>query len=283
MVRLKELRSKAIRHLEAAGCDTAVLDVDLLMAAALGLDRLDIILNPDRAVTAQQASAFDGLIARRATREPVSQILEEKEFWGLNFKVSRDCLTPRPDSETLVEAALNSVANKKARLNILDLGTGSGCLLLALLFELPYSSGVGGDISDKALMLARENAERHGLLSRCEFIRSDWAENLAPSARFDIILCNPPYIAYEEAPFLSKDVRDYEPHEALFAGDDGLADYKKLVKILPGISHPGTKVFLEIGHAQGGLVTEIFRESPACNIRIIQDLAGRDRCVALNY
>jgi len=283
VIRLKELRSKAIQRLDNAGCDTAMLDVDLLMAAALDLDRLEIILEPDRMVGAQQVSAFDGLITRRVARQPVAQILGEKEFWGLNFKVSRDCLTPRPDSETLVEAALNSVVDKKARLNILDLGTGSGCLLLSLMSELPNSTGVGVDISEKALILARENAACHGVLSRCDFSQSDWAESLPPSVHFDIVLCNPPYIAHQEAPSLSPDVREYEPPGALFSGDNGLADYKRLAHILPGISHQGSKVFLEIGHAQGTAVTEIFGKSPARNIRIIQDLAGRDRCVALNY
>jgi len=283
VVTLKELRSKAIRRLENAGCDTAVLDADLLISAALSLDRLDFILDPDRTVGAQEISAFEALVARRAKREPVALILGEKEFWGLDFKVSRDCLTPRPDSETLIEAALTSITDKKAALNILDLGTGSGCLLLSLMSELPNSSGMGVDISKKALILAKKNAERHGLITRCDFIQSDWAENLSPSLRFDIILCNPPYIAHTEAPSLSPDVRDYEPHGALFAGDDGLADYKKLVKILPGISRQGTNIFLEIGHTQGVAVTEIFSKNQAQNIRIIQDLAGRDRCVALNY
>jgi release factor glutamine methyltransferase len=148
---------------------------------------------------------------------------------------------------------------------------------------LPNISGVGSDISKKALILARENAGCHGVLSRCDFIQSDWAENLPPSVRFDIILCNPPYIAHQEAPSLSPDVREYEPHGALFSGDNGLADYKRLAHILPGISHQGTKVFLEIGHTQGVAVMEIFGKSPARNTCIIQDLAGRDRCVALNY
>lgn len=283
MVTLKELRSKAIRRLENAGCDTAVLDADLLISAALSLDRLDFILDPGRTVGAQQVNAFDALIARRAKREPVAQILGEKEFWGLDFKVSRDCLTPRPDSETLIEAALTSITDKNMALNILDLGTGSGCLLLSLMSELPNSSGMGVDISKKALRLAKKNAERHGLMMRCDFIQSDWAENLPPPLCFDIILCNPPYIAHTEAPSLSPDVRDYEPHGALFAGDDGLADYKRLAKILPGFSHQGTKVFLEIGHTQGITVAEIFGKTAARNIHIIQDLAGRDRCVALNY
>lgn len=283
MITLKELRSKAIRRLENAGCDTAVLDADLLISAALSLDRLDLILDPGQTVGAQQISALDALIARRAAREPVAQILGEKEFWGLDFKVSRDCLTPRPDSETLIEAALASITDKKAALNILDLGTGSGCLLLSLMSALPNSSGIGVDISKKALRLARKNAERHELMMRCDFIQSDWAETLPPSLRFDIILCNPPYIAHAEAPSLSPDVRDYEPHGALFSGDDGLADYKRLAYILPGLSHQGAKVFLEIGHTQAEAVIEIFGKTPARNIHIITDLAERNRCVALNY
>ena len=283
MKTLREIRLDAVRLLEEAGCDTARLDVDLLMEAAMGLSKLDIILEPDLKASEKQTEDLEKLLTRRIAREPISQILGEKEFWSLTFKVNRHCLTPRPDSETLVEAALKAISDKKIPLKILDLGTGSGCLLLSLLSELPNSSGVGVDMSERALAVATENAERFGLLTRCKFILSDWAEQLPPSSRFDIILCNPPYIAMGEKAELSPDVREYEPHSALFATDEGYREYMRLLEIIPRLAITGTAVFLEIGHTQGQRVAEMFNKTKAKNIRIIQDLAGRDRCVAFNY
>ncbi|PCI46271.1 MAG: protein-(glutamine-N5) methyltransferase, release factor-specific, partial [Alphaproteobacteria bacterium] len=206
-----------------------------------------------------------------------------KDFWSLTFAVSRDCLTPRPDSETLIEAALKTIPDKNAALKILDLGTGSGCLLLSLMSELPNSTGVGIDMSDKALAVALANARRLGFVQRCEFMVSDWSEKLPPSAKFDIILCNPPYIAEVEMAGLDPDVRDHEPHMALFAADEGCGEYIRLSRIIPKLAVPGTNVFLEIGHTQAARVEEIFKKTGAKNIRILQDLAGRDRCVAVNF
>ena len=280
---LREIRLKAIGQLEAGGSDSPQLDVDLLLQAALGLSALDIMLEPDREVKDGPAENFQHLLLRRLAREPISQILGEKDFWSLTFKVSRDCLTPRPDSETLIEAALKALPDRERPVKILDLGTGSGCLLLSLMSELPNSSGVGIDLSDKALACARDNAERLGFLDRCDFILSDWAEELPSSAGFDIILCNPPYISHGEKPDLSPDVREYEPHMALFAEEEGLLEYKRLADIIPSLVTDSAAVFLEIGHKQAADIRGIFTKAGAKNIRIIPDLAGRDRCIALNY
>lgn len=261
----------------------AVLDVDLLLAAALGLARLDIILEPRREVSQKQGVLFEKLLARRLAREPVSQILGNKDFWRHSFTVNRHCLTPRPDSETLIEAALKATSDKSAPVKILDLGTGSGCLILSLMSELPNSTGTAIDISDKALAVATTNARQLGLLARCEFILSDWAEQLPPSAKFDIILCNPPYIAETEKPHLAPDVRQYEPHMALFADDNGYREYERLAQAMPELALAGAQVFLEIGHTQAARVAAIFQNSRAKKIRIIQDLAGRDRCIVLDF
>lgn len=283
MLTLKEVRKKAVCLLEETAKGTSRLDVDLLLGMALRLDPLEIILDPSRKVSGHEAADFEALLARRAAREPMSQILGKKAFWSLEFKVSRDCLTPRPDSETLIEAALNVIPDRNRPLKILDLGTGSGCLLLSLMAELPGSRGVGVDISAKALVLARGNAARLGFGDRCEFIISDWTGQLPASARFDIILANPPYIARAEKAGLAPDVRDYEPDIALFADEGGLKEYKKLAKVIPEFIAPGGHVFLEIGWQQGPQVRDIFSSTAAENIKIILDLAGRDRCIALDF
>lgn len=283
MARLGDIRNKAIRRLDQIGNETSGLDVDLLLEEATGLMPIDFILTPDRQMSGAEEAGFQALLERRLLREPISQILGRKDFWSLTFNVSRDCLTPRPDSETLIEAALKSISDKTEILKILDLGTGSGCLILSLLFELPNSLGTAIDISDKALELAKENARRLGFTERCEFILSDWMQQLPPSKKFDIILCNPPYIAEEDAIDLAKDVHDYEPHMALFAKNDGLEEYEKLAEVFPARIIAGGHAFLEIGYRQGAQVARIFQNSGAENIRIIPDLAGRDRCLVLDF
>lgn len=283
MTTLRDIRKKAVGQLEEAGCDSARLDVDLLLAEALGQSTLDIILEPGRIIEQDEEGIFLRLLARRIAREPISQILGRKDFWSLTFRVSGACLTPRPDSETLIEAALKAIADKAQTLKILDLGTGSGCLLLSLLNELPNASGLGIDLSDQALAVAVDNATRLGLVDRCDFMISDWAQSLPPESKFDIILCNPPYIAQQEYDELAPDVRDYEPHMALFAEQDGYGEYVRLAEIIPKLAKDGTGVFVEIGHRQGARVREIFQKTTAKNIRIIKDLADRDRCVAFNF
>ena len=288
VMKIRDLRIKAIRRLGQAGIDNARLDVDLLLEEALGLVPLDIILDPGRQVDDMDAAAFQALIDRRLVREPVSQILGRRDFWSLTFRVSRDCLTPRPDSETLIEAAVKAVSDKNASLKILDLGTGSGCLLLSLMSELPNSCGVGIDLSAAALTCATENARRLGFLEKCDFRVSDWVDfgveqKQQGAEKFDIILCNPPYIAEAEKDDLAPDVRDYEPHMALFAADDGYQDYEILSTVIPELSTSGGHVFLEIGHTQAVRVTGIFTKTGAKNLQILKDLAGRDRCVAFTY
>lgn len=280
---LQEVRKDAVARLEAGGNDVARLDVDLLLSAALQISSLDITLEPKRPLKDQEEADFNDLLRRRVAHEPISQILGRKGFWTHSFRVSRDCLTPRPDSETLIEAALKSIPHKDASLKILDLGTGSGCLLLSLLSELPKSRGLGVDISPKALSIARENAEDLMLAERCDFRQSDWATEIDQAEKFDIILCNPPYIAESEAIDLAPDVRDYEPHTALFAEDNGLLAYKKLAEVIPRLATKTGQIFLEIGHTQASEVSDIFEKVGACDLTIISDLAGRDRCVAFNF
>lgn len=254
--------------------DTARLDAELLMAHALGVSRSVLFLQ--RMGDAAPA-AFADLIARRAAHEPVAYICGHQEFFGLDFVVSPAVLIPRADSETLVEAALT--ANPDAR-RVLDCGTGSGALLLALLAQLPAATGTGIERSAAALEIARANAAALGLANRAALHQADWSTAgwAAGLGRFDLVLANPPYV--EAAADLDASVRDYEPAEALFAGPDGLDAYRILVPQLPALLAPGGAALLEIGHTQAAAVTAIAR-AVGLEAVLHHDLGGRPRVLAL--
>jgi release factor glutamine methyltransferase len=273
--RLREAR----RRLGDKGIETAELDARLLLSHVLDCGPMDLYLQQERELTQEEAAALGALLARRECREPLSQILGEKEFWSLPFKVTKDVLTPRPDSETLIETALAKITDRSAPLRLLDLGTGSGCLLLSLLSELPNASGMGLDISGAALAVARGNAERLGLSDRTGFLLSDWTSALDPDAKFDVILSNPPYIGLDEKQDLSPDVRDYEPGQALFAGPEGLDEYRKLIGQLPAFLAADGFVLFEIGAGLAAALKALLRDADVEKIEVFQDLGGRDRCV----
>jgi release factor glutamine methyltransferase len=253
------------------GGDTSRLDAEVLLAHHLGCSRSDLLLHPDRSFDPQ---TYEKLIERRISGEPVAHITGHREFWSLDLRVSPDVLIPRPDTETLVEVALKLCIRPPAR--ILDLGTGSGALLLACLSEWPQATGLGIDASPAALAVAQANAHANGLADRAGFRLGNWGEGLAE--RFDIILSNPPYIAENEP--LSPEVHDHEPASALFAGADGLSDYRRILPQLPGLMNPGGLAVLEIGHRQGAaLLTMAAEQGFVASLH--PDLAGRDRCVAL--
>ncbi|MEI6485973.1 MAG: peptide chain release factor N(5)-glutamine methyltransferase [Sphingomonadales bacterium] len=269
MVRTADLLRAAAARI---GGDTPRLDAEVLLAHHLGCSRGDLLLNPDRNVDPQ---GFELLAARRAAGEPVAHITGSREFWSLALKVTPATLIPRPDTETLVEVALKFCRRPPAR--ILDLGTGSGALLLACLTEWPNASGLGIDDSMEALAVAQENAATTGLAARAQFRLGNWGEGV--DERFDLILSNPPYIAETET--LSDEVRVHEPASALFAGADGLADYRRIIPQLHGLLSPGGLAVLEIGHRQGEAVTALAR-ARGFTTSLHPDLAGRDRCVALH-
>lgn len=270
----------AEQRLCAAGIDTPQLDARLLVAAALGLKPDALRLADDRPIAADGEARIEALVARRIeAREPVSRILGRREFWSLDFRVTPDVLDPRPDSETLVEAALALVPNRSAPLRVLDLGTGSGCLLLAVLLERPSAAGLGIDASEAALAVARENAARLGFAERARFQRGDWGRGLAE--RFDLILCNPPYIAERERPALAPEVARHDPPEALFAGPDGLDAYRAILPDLPRLLADGGRALLEIGATQAGAVSELARRAGLDVLEIKRDLAKRERCIVL--
>lgn len=261
-----------------APSETARIDAELLMAHALGMARSDMLL---RAMQDAAPADFTALIDRRAGHEPVAYITGHQEFYGLDLAVSPAVLIPRGDSETLIEAAKAAFADRNPPTRICDLGTGSGALLLAALSVWPEAEGIGIDASPGAVEVAAANADRLLPQARCRIGTGDWrADGWAQSlGRFDLVLCNPPYV--EVAAALDPDVRDFEPHSALFAGAEGLDDYQVLIPQLPGLLAPGGLAVLEIGHRQGESVTAIGRENGlAATLR--HDLAGRPRALILS-
>ncbi len=267
--------------LGAAGVEVPRRDARLLLAEALG-GRPDLVTGyPERLLEPGQASRFQALVGRRVAREPVSRILGRREFWSLDLRLSPDVLDPRPESETLVEAVLGRIDDRKAPLRILDLGTGSGCLLLALLSELPKARGLGVDISSAALAVARENAGHLGLASRAVFQKGDWAQGLAGS--WQAIVSNPPYIIEAEIADLAPEVARYDPKLALAGGPDGLAAYRRLAPQVARLVAPDGVVALEVGAGQAGEVGRLLEAASLAGVDCLRDLAGQERCVLATH
>jgi len=254
--------------------DTARLDAEVLMAHALGTDRSDLLL---RRMGDAAPDAFAALVARRMAHEPVAYILGEQEFFGLPLRVSPAVLIPRGDSEVLVEAAVSA---RPTAQRVLDCGTGSGALLLAVLAQIPEARGVGIDRSATALAVAAGNAHRLGLSGRSAFLQRDWTSGGWSDGlgRFDLILANPPYVE-EDAP-LAASVRDHEPAGALFAGPEGLDDYRRLMPWLSSLLEPGGAALVEIGAGQAQAVGTL---AQGCGLasRLHRDLGGRPRVLEL--
>jgi len=273
---LRQVLVAAGQELRAAGVDDAMLDAGLLLAHVVGGDRLTLIREGDRRLCDGEALAFAGLIAARAARQPVSRLLGHREFWSLNLQIGPDVLDPRPDSETIVAAALQQLGQKDGAYRIADLGTGSGCLLLALLQERPQSWGVGLDISAAAACQARDNAHALGLSDRACFMVGDWSRALAGD--FDLIIANPPYIASAEIAGLAPEVRCHDPGLALDGGRDGLAAYRALLPDLPRLLQPNGKAALECGRGQAFLLGQIIEASGLRVESCHRDLGGVERC-----
>jgi len=259
--------AEAARRLAEAS-DTPRLDAELLMAHALGVERERLLLDPPQGPV---PAAFETLVARRLAHEPVAYIVGHRAFWTIDLVVGPGVLIPRPDSETLIEAAVEHFGGRAPR-HVLDMGVGSGALLLAALAEWPEATGLGVDQSEAALATAAANAARLGMADRARIERGSW--DAASAGDFDLVLCNPPYI--EAGVVLPPDVADYEPASALFAGLDGLDDYRLIAPALQ--LPPGGVACIEIGHDQGAPVRTLF-ELAGYRVQIKRDLAGRDRCV----
>ena len=270
---LGELLNAATKKLALANIDGGVRDARILLRHVLG--EKSGALDPEAEVSPEQSGLFTKLIEQRCQHQPVSQILGKREFWGRAFSVSKDTLDPRPESELLIELALERTAPSR----ILDLGTGTGCLLLTLLAEIREATGVGVDISDAALRVAQENADQLGLSNRAAFLQGDWLEPV--SEQFDLIICNPPYISEAEMSELQRDVVDWEPHIALSPGGDGLAIYRMLAVSLPQYLSPNGSVILEIGESQAAQVSSLFDATGSFDVEVFKDINGKDRAVRL--
>lgn len=274
---LASLLAAASARLKAAGCDTPVLDARLLLQAAAAISREELIMGPDRVLSPEQSATFEGFITRRERSEPVSRILGQREFYGRVFKVTPATLDPRPDTETIIEAAL-PLMGKAARL--LDLGTGTGAIAITLLAERPDSTGVATDLSPAALAVAGENARALGVADRLALLQGSW---FAPvSGRFNIILSNPPYIPSGEIAGLSPDVRNFDPGLALVGGIDGLEPYRVIASGAAAHLAGGGFVLVEIGAGQAEDVAAIFAGHGFREAGRHHDLGGHARCLAFN-
>jgi release factor glutamine methyltransferase len=258
--------------------DQPAIDARLLLEVAADVTRTDIITDPYRVLTDVQMATLNDFLERRAAREPVSHIIGRKGFWKILLQVNKNVLTPRPETEVIVDEVLKAFPEESASFNMLDLGVGSGTILLAVLAERPAAKGLGIDVSEEALAVARENAANLGLMGRVALLRGDWTSGLGNDG-FDLVVSNPPYIATHVIETLEPEVRDHEPRLALDGGPDGLDAYRLLAGEILRVLKPGAMFAVEIGYDQSAAVEALFREAGAQNVRTIKDLSVNDRVV----
>jgi len=273
---------QAILELEAAGVDSPRLTAEVILARVLNWERPRLIARlHDRGILSEAGRhEFRMLIRRRAAGEPLQYLTGEQEFYGLAFLVTPAVLIPRPETEILVEKAVALARGCPGGIRFADVGTGSGCIAVALARTLPDSRGWGADISMAALAVARENARRHGVAARVGFVNADLLEAFPARPGFDIILSNPPYVSALDAPALPGHVRDHEPHTALFAGNSGTEIYRRLVPQAVARLAPAGYLLLEIGCGQADAVTGIVLREGLSQVEVFADLQGIPRCLA---
>lgn len=263
----------------ARGIESPRLDAEVLLARALGTTRIQLVVDARRVLPAEELGRFREMVKRRRAHEPVAYILGEREFWGRVFRVDRRVLVPRPDTETLVEVALDRTRHVSMSMRALDLCTGSGCVAISLAKERPTSVVYATDASDEALAVARENALRLGAYN-VALALGDLYAAVEPSLRFDIVTANPPYIARGDMPALMQDVREFEPHLALEAGDDGLDVIRRVVAGAPAHLVPGGVLAVEVGAGQAPAVAELFRSAGFASVEARRDYARIERVVS---
>lgn len=273
------LLGAAAARLAAAGVESARVDARLLLAAAMAAPADRLVGDPETPVADAAAQRFAAALDRRLAREPVSRILGEREFWSLPFRLGGATLDPRPDSETLVAAVLARVSARAAPLRLLDLGTGTGCLLLALLTELPRARGVGIDLAPAAVAVAAENAARLGLARRARFQIGDWDHGLA--GRFDIVISNPPYVPRDAIDGLEPEVCRYDPRLALDGGADGLDGQRAIARALQRRLAPDGIAAIELGDGQDAAAEAIYTAAGIAVLDRAADLSGTVRCLVL--
>ena len=264
-------------RLREAQVDSPVIDARLLVEAAAGVTRTDLVTDPHRPLNPEQAATLDAYVERRSRREPVSHILGRKGFWKIMLQVTPDVLTPRPETEVIVDHALRAFDEHEG-FTLADLGIGSGAIALAILAERPAARALGIDVSEEALAVARDNAAHLGLEGRIALLRGDWTSGLEGDA-FDLVVANPPYIRSAEIAELDPEVREHEPRLALDGGEDGLRDYRVLAPEVLRVLKPGGLLLVEIGHDQGQAVSSLFHTAGAEAVGVLKDLANRDRVV----
>lgn len=270
-------------HLKASGIDNHRLDAEVLLASVLGIDRIDLYVQHDRPLTVAEVDEYRRRIARRARREPVAYITGRREFFSIEFAVDNRCLTPRPETEHLVEVALEEISRRfpgEAQVKVADIGTGSGTIAVSLAMHARQALVTAVDIDPKALEVARLNVERTGVADRVRLVQGDLLEPLGDDV-FDAILSNPPYISEKEWPQLPPDVREYEPRHALIGGSDGLDVIRRLVAGAKERLSKRGFLAIEIGAGQGEEVLALARGAGYAKAWIVNDLAGRDRVVIM--
>jgi release factor glutamine methyltransferase len=275
-----DLLQEARRKLGGNGNGSALLDARLLLQHAAGLSHEALIAEPERKIPAIAAKAFRDFIARRLAGEPVSRILGYREFYGRRFIVTTATLDPRPDTETLVEAALAFMPVGEAR-RIIDLGTGTGAIGVTLLAERPQATAVLTDISAEALAVARENARHHGVEARASFAQGSWFADA--QGLFDLVLSNPPYIAQAILPTLAPEVRNFDPETALVAGPDGLEAYRRIAAAAAPFLAPEGRTIVEIGEGQALEIETIFRRQGFASVADWRDLSSHVRCLGFSH
>lgn len=264
-------------RLKDAGIDQPSIDARLMLEVAAGVTRTEIVTDPYRELTAEQSTTLEAYLARRSRREPVSHIIGRKGFWKILLQVNKNVLTPRPETEVIVDEVLKAFPEQMP-FSILDLGVGSGTILLAVLAERPAAKGLGVDASDEALAVAKDNAANLDLDARAAFMHGDWTAGLG-DASFDVVVSNPPYIPTAVIETLEPEVRDHEPRLALDGGADGLDAYRVLAPEVLRVLKPGGVFAVEIGHDQSKAVEALFNQAGAQQVRTVKDLSTHDRVV----
>ncbi len=279
---LGDLVDRIGRELADAGIESARLDARLLIAHATARNPDDVLLRTDGVITDEQRDRLESLVRRRKAREPMSHLLGIRGFYDLEFATSAAVLTPRPETETLVDVVLDRMpAGEVKSLRVLDLGTGSGCLVLTLLNAIPGAVGVATDISPDALAMASANAERTDLADRVQFLEGVWFEALdETSDPFDVIVGNPPYIPTGDLADLEPEVREYEPHVALDGGTDGLDAYRAILAQAVRYVRPSGLIAVEVGIGQAASVSALMHESGMTDVQVTNDLGGIGRVVS---
>jgi release factor glutamine methyltransferase len=272
---------EAVALMKAAKLDTPVLDARLIVQHALGVDWNTLFMAQDRPLDAGERVQLEIGLARRAAHEPVSRIVGRRHFWTLNLEVTPDTLDPRPDTETLIEAAVAATPDRKTPLRILDLGTGTGGLLIALLREYPEAIGIGVDVSPGALGVAKTNASSHGIGERAQFRLGHWTDGIA--GPFDLIVSNPPYIERGDLAGLPPEVREYDPMLALDGGPDGLDAYRAIIPALAHLLAPGGLAILEIGDGQGDAVVALAEANGLKSTERRRDLGNIERALSFRH